>query len=220
MDQVLARIKRLRKNPYRRVLSDTTLYTALDLGSVSTVVYNADHNLDEDAWFKVDQFSKTGFFLEELSDNIDAKDYDDLGREKFADISYLMCVQGEDVYFQKITPSSYIQRKMIQFGEAAQLVETANRIVVKATPDAAYVRSKDILVFKDLATISSIFNGIDQLYKEATDAEVKDFLSSDFIKIKGDYSHNSVSKPNRKRLALVAETLKSMSEAQRILGFI
>ena len=87
---------------------------------------------------------------------------------------------------------------------------------MKSTPDAVYIRDKNILLFKDIASVSSIFKGIDQLYKEATEAEVKSFLNADFIELSGSYNHSAVSKPNRKRLALVINTIDSMPEAQQM----
>lgn len=38
-----------------------------------------------------------------------------------------------------------------------------------------YFKSEDVLIFKNLPLISSIFKGIDELYKEATKEEVSDF---------------------------------------------
>jgi len=40
-----------------------------------------------------------------------------------------------------------------------------------------YIKNQDTLMFKNLATISSIFKGIDELYKEATKEEVSEFSS-------------------------------------------
>ena len=200
MDQVLVRVKRLRKNPYKKLLSDTKLYPTLDPTAVSMVDYNPDHNLDEDAWFKIEKFSEQEFYIGELNGDLDTKDYDDLSKGKFRDISCIISVQEKDIYFQKVTPSSFITRKIIQFGEAAHLEESANRIVVKSVPDAVFIKGSDVLLFRDIASVSSIFPGIDQLYKEATEAEVKAFLNSEFIQLVKPYDHSSVSKPNRKRL--------------------
>lgn len=60
------------------------------------------------------------------------------------------------------------------------------------------------------------------LHADSQKAEVQAFLASDFIKLSGDFDHESVSKPNRKRLALVSNTLASMSEEQRenLVGYI
>ena len=209
------RVKRLRKTPYKKLLSDTKLYQTLDPTAVSMVRYNPDHNLDEDAWFKIDKFSEQEFYIGELNGDLDTKDCDDLSKGKFRDISCLISIQGKDIYFQKVTPSSFITRKIIQFGEAAHLEESANRIIVKSVPDAVFIKGSDVLLFKDISSVSSIFPGIDQLYKEATEAEVKAFLNSEFIQLVKPYDHSSVSKPNRKRLALVNDTLQAMPAAQR-----
>jgi hypothetical protein len=111
---------------------------------------------------------------------------------------------------------------MIQFGETAFLEESTDRLIVKNIADAVYIKDTDMLVFRDLSTISSIFKDIDQLYKEATDEEVKAFLNNDFVNVSGDYNFAAVSKPNRKRIALVSETMQGMSEEQRtgLIGYV
>lgn len=215
MDQVLAKIKRVRKNPYRKLLSDVTLFEAIDLTKISKVAYNSDHNLDEDSWFAVESFSEKEFFPETLQNAIDSKDYDALTKDKFQDITYLLSAQGEDAYFQKVTPASFIKRKLLAFGEVVELHEGVDRILIKSFPDAVFLRVQDTLLFRDIASVSSIFPGIDQLYKEATMAEVVEFLSLEFISVSGGYNHEAVSKPNRRRLALVSETMKKMPEDQR-----
>lgn len=78
-------------------------------------------------------------------------------------------------------------------------------MVINSEPDAIYFTQSDTLIFTNLATISSIFKGIDVLYKEATDQEVEQFLEEDFIELADDYNLAKVSKPNRKRIALAME---------------
>lgn len=215
MDHVLAKVKRLRKNPYKKLLSDSSLFPSVDLTSASTVHYSSDHSLDEDSWFIIKKFSEQDFFLRDLKQHLDSKNFDNISKNQFTEISYVLSIQGQDVYFQKVTPSSFIDRKLISFGDVAYLEENANRLLVKSEADAVFVRSKDILLFKNLETISSIFKGIDRLYREATEAEVKEFLKSDFLDVSSDYDHSAVSKPNRKRLALYSDTIKSMTKDQK-----
>ncbi|MCL1047442.1 hypothetical protein L2737_19255 [Shewanella electrodiphila] len=104
---------------------------------------------------------------------------------------------------------------MIAFGEAAEVEDSNTRLVVNTLPDAVYFKDDDTLIFRNLATISSIFKGIDTLYKEATNDEVEAFLDEDFIELSNDYDMNKVSKPNRKRVALAMETLATLPEADR-----
>jgi len=215
MDQVLTKVKGHSKKTIFKLLSDQTLFDELIITDDACVEYVPDHNLDEDSWFQIEQFSEQNYCLEILKKGFDSKDYDDLPKTKFKDIAQLYAIQGEDFYFQKITPSLFVSKKMIAFGEAATLDSSDKRLVVNAFPDAVYFKNTDQLVFKSLATISSIFKGIDVLYKEATNEEVEIFLEEDFIELSGDFSIEKVSKPNRKRVALAMDTLAAMPAEDR-----
>lgn len=215
MDHVLAKVKGLRKQPYFKLISNNGLFEEVQLDVATCVPYDPDHNLDEDAWFKVEGFSQKVFCLDLLKSQFDSKDYDDLKKEQFGKIGFVFSVQGGDFYFQKVTPSLFIRRKTLVFGEAATIEEDANRLVINSEPDAIYFTQSDTLIFTNLATISSIFKGIDVLYKEATDQEVEQFLEEDFIELADDYNLVKVSKPNRKRIALAMDTLNAMEPEER-----
>jgi len=215
MDHVLARVKRLTKKPYRKVISDHTLFEGLDVSLQACVPYNPDHNLDEDSWFKIEDFSQKDFCLPILTAEFDSKDYDDLVKKQFKKIAFIVAVQGDDFYFQKITRSLFISKKFVSFGEAAEIEQPDNRLVINSIPDAIYFKEVDTLVFKNLASISSIFKGIDELYREATQEEVESFLDESFIELTGDFDAENVSKPNRKRIAMAMNTLSEMSEEAR-----
>lgn len=215
MDHVLAKVKGLRKKPYFKLISDHTLFETIVADPAHGINYSADHNLDEDAWFKIEAFSQQPYCIDVLKGDFDSKDYDDLNRDQFVKIAYLFALQGEDFYFQKLTPSFFIKRKMLTFGETVEVEKSTNRLVVNARPDAVYFKGADTLVFRNLATISSIFTGIDELYKEATNEEVKAFLQESILVLKDEYGIENVSKPNRKRIALAMATLATMSDENR-----
>lgn len=215
MDHVLARIKGLRKSPYRKLVSDHTLFGDVAVIAAACVPYDPDHNLDEDSWFKVENFSQQPYCLELLKKAFDSKDYNELTGDQFPKISYLIAIQGENFHFQKVTPSLFIKKKMIAFGEVANIEEDGNRLVINSTPDATYLTASDTLVFRSLSSIAAIFVGIDELYKEATQEEVEDFLEESFIELTNEYCVDSVSRPNRKRIALAMATLDAMSEEDR-----
>lgn len=211
MDHILAHIKIRAKKRIFKLVSDQSLFDLVTVDLTACVPYNPDHNLDEDSWFKIEGFSQKAFCIDLLKKNFDAKDYDDLVKDNFSKIAYLFSVQGADFYFQKITPSLFVKRKILVFGEAAELEKSQRRLVINALPDAVYFKAADTLIFKSLATISSIFKGIDELYKEATKEEVEQFLGESFIELSNNYSVEKVSKPNRKRIGLAMKTLEGMS---------
>lgn len=211
MDYILAHIKTRAKKRIFKLVSEQSLFDPVTVDLTACVPYNPDHNLDEDSWFKIEGFSNQAFCIDLLQKVFDSKDYDDLTKENFSKIAYLFAVQGDDFYFQKVTPSLFVKRKTLVFGEAATLEQSQTRLVINALPDAVYFKGSDTLVFRNLATISSIFKGIDELYKEATKEEVEQFLDESFIELSNDYGVEKVSTPNRKRIGLAMKTLESMS---------
>lgn len=216
MDNVFARVKRLIKKPFFKLVSDHTLYESTIVTLAACVPYSPDHNLDEDSWFKIEQFSQQPFCIDLLKSNFDSKDYDDLKKEQFINIAYIFAIQSDNFYFQKVTPSLFIKKKVIGFGEAAAIEEGSNRLVINDQPDALYFKKSDTLVFRNLATISSIFKGIDTLYRAATQPETEAFLQSEFIDLKNNYDASQVSKPNRQRIALAIDSLAKMSDQDKI----
>jgi len=215
MDHVLVKVKKLRKKPIFKLISDYTLFPKLKIDPAACIPYNPDHNLDEECWFKVEEFSEQAYCSEILTSDVDAKDYDDLPKDKFPDISHICALQGDDFYFQKVTPSLFLRRKTFVFGEVAEVEDDRLRLVINAQPDAVYFSALDVLIFKNLATISSIFPGIDELYKEATQEEVKQFLDEPFITLRNEFDADKVSKPNRKRIALAMATLAALPEQDK-----
>ena len=175
MDHVLAKVKGRGKKKIFKLLSDQTLFDA-SLQGLDFVEYNSDHNLDEDSWFKIEEFNQKPYSIDLLKKDFLSSEYDDLTQKQFSNIAFLCAVQGNYYFFQKITPSQFVTKKIIAFGEVAKLENGNGRLVINATPDAIYQKDSDTLLFRNLATISSIFKGIDDLYKAATKTEVVAFL--------------------------------------------
>lgn len=216
MDCVFAEIKSHEKQKVKKVLSDTRLFAAIEVEEKHLPDYNPDHNLDENSWFKIENFSEKSFCIDICKTQFDSKEYDNLEKSSFSRIAFLLAVQGSDLYFQKTSPARFVCKKAIIFGDVARLDVSADRLVINDQPDAVYFKEKDLLIFRNLATISSIFKGIDSLYKEATNAEVGEFLGMSFLSLGENYNVDSVSKPNRKRVALAMATLDKMSDDDKI----
>lgn len=103
----------------------------------------------------------------------------------------------------------------MHFGEGFTYKTDCAEIVIRDLPDAIYDKTTDTLYFRRLESITSIFRGIDMLYREATQEETDSFLANDFISLKDDYSGSKVKTANRKRIALAAKTLSELDEPDR-----
>ena len=216
MSCLIAKIKDRKKvSIYYKVLTPDGSIFETNPSELQLVAYEPDHKLDEDTWFKIEQFRQQEFCIDLLKKPFSSSEHNDISSEQYGNMDYLCAYQEENYFFQKVTRSLYITRKTLYFGEMVKLEDNNRRLFINERPDAVYIQSTDTLIFRNLATISSIFKGIDQLYREATNEEVTRFLNESFIKLSGDYGAAKVSKPNRKRIALASATLASMSDAER-----
>jgi hypothetical protein len=214
VDAVYAKIKRQRLEPLRKVVSNDRLFRSVDVEFDSCIEYSPSTLLAEDEWYKVSDFNSRDFFPEFIGDELISTEIADLRKEEFEKIAVLLSFQGGDYYLQKVRPSSIVKKKAVAFGDVAVVESDANRIFVNDQPDAIYLPSKDGLIFKDLARISSLFPGIDLLYREATDDQVTDFLALDFVTA-DNFQVGDVSKPNRRRIALALATLDRLTKEER-----
>lgn len=213
MDQVLAKVSR----KIGKLISDEKLFEDINFNLGLYIDYDPDHNLDEECWFCIEEFSQQDYCLDWLTEEFDSKVFDTLNKSDFVKIKYLVSVQqNANVFcFQKITPALFLNRKIISLGDIAKLEENKLTLVVHSEPDAIYFKDKDVLIFKKLPVISSVFKGVDSLYKEATDADVNAFLANSFISVNNDFNKEKVSKPNRKRIAMAMDTLGRFDDEKR-----
>ena len=219
MDFVLAKIAH--KKDLVKILSDNHIFPDFSYENLDFVAYDYDYNLDDDTWFKIENF-KNQDFCPEFLDNLtlsDSKTFSEIKNQEIniEKLKYLVSCTDNALFFQKITGSLLLKKKHLLTicRNSAQLYEPQDLLVIKDIPDAVYIIKDDRLIFRNLSSISSIFKGIGDLYREATNTEVQQFLKSDFIDLKEDFLSEKVSIPNRKKIASVQDRLNNMTLDQR-----
>ena len=155
-------------------------------------LYASTHNLrrDENEWFYIENFRASIFNtaiakvggteikIEELF--VRLIEFNDFESRDYSRIKWLITKQGEDYYFQKVTPSSRIQNKtVLYFWEGAPEIRKMNNSIEvhRDRPDIVYDAAADKLMFKDLSKAKVMFPMLEELYREATEGEVKAFFS-------------------------------------------
>lgn len=219
MNHLIAQIRTRHHEKIFKILSDENAVFDIDTANLAMVDYEVDHNLDDEAWFRVVQFSEQEYCLDFIKNNFVAAEFNDLEKANFTKIAYICSVQNGNLFFQKVMPSTYLSKKFIGFGDVARIEESETRLSINQCPDAIYLRQSDTLIFRKLTTISSIFPGIDTLYKEATNEEVQQFLDEDFLELSDGFNLDKVSKPNRARIALAMTTLDGMDANEKVQMF-
>ncbi|WMN64909.1 hypothetical protein [Vibrio parahaemolyticus] len=205
-----------RSGGLHKVLSTTDeIFAQQDL--TNRVAYSPSTNLDDDEWFYIEQFSEKGYendFVAKPSP-INTTTLNQLPVEKFEKIKYLCCEEGTKKYFQKLLPSQLISKKWFSVSDAPVLENNKKIISFSNTPDAIYDSASNELYFRDIAKVKAIFKGIEELYREATQEEVTEFLQQDFIELTEGYDVASVKVPNRKRIAIAVDRISDYSAEQK-----
>lgn len=201
--------------------SEETIFPEFDPESASTSPYTPGATLQDDDWFCITNAKGQEYSIDLLSDTVSTADLDSLTRAEFNKIDYLFVIDGRFIFFQNVSKSKLVsQKRVVHFGEGFTYKTDCAEIVIRDLPDAIYDKTTDTLYFRRLESITSIFRGIDMLYREATQEETDSFLANDFISLKDDYSGSKVKTANRKRIALAAKTLSELDEPDGMEKFM
>ncbi len=214
MDNICVKIKQREKDKYRKLLTiNGNLYASLAISADLVSTYTPGALLEEGAWFCIQEISKKEFCIDVLTSDYSSVDFRTLERNDFTKVDFLFVLTENHIAFQNISKTKLLsKRRIFALGEGYQYQDDCNEIVINDIPDAIYDKVNDVLYFRRLESITSIFRGIDQLYREATDEETTQFLSNEFINLKNGYSTASVKTANRKRIALAMKTLNALND--------
>jgi len=220
MNHLLAK-KGGRNGAYVKLMSDNNIFELPgDLDNPH--VYDNDHKLDDDEWFAITDFSNSEYSIDFINTDFNSAEYNQIKNDDYKNLKFLCSYQDDNFYFfQKITSSQTITKKWFKISNEPVLSEEPI-IIIKPYSDAIYDKALDILYFKNLTAITTIFPEIGNLYKEATDADTEDFLNNDFINLINNYDVLKVKTANRKRIAMAMDTLSKFTvvEKNKIFEYI
>ncbi|KQM51814.1 hypothetical protein [Chryseobacterium sp. Leaf201] len=209
---IYGKVKR-KNNIFRVIETEEDVYNTSQLNLVG-VEYNPATIIENEELYKVSQFSQSGYSFDFLDNELNSVNHDQITRRDLTKLSFICTVQNNLYFFQIINSSIFISKKWFSIDELT--LETEKPIItVNPFADAIYDKHSDTLYFKRLTAAQKIFKGMDQLYKEATASETDSFLQSDFLEVDSNFNNSSVSVLNRKRIALVMETLNNLSDPEK-----
>ncbi|MEN1785081.1 MAG: hypothetical protein AAGF77_08075 [Bacteroidota bacterium] len=214
MNHLLAK-KSGRNGEYVKMISDEDIFDLPD-DLNNPHEYDTDYNLEDDEWFGIEQFSETDFCIDILIYDFNSAEYNQIALGDYNRLEYLCSYQNDRYYyFQKLSNSQTIRRKWFTISNQPEIHTNIPIIILKEFPDAIYDKDDDVLYFKKLTSITAIFSGIGNLYKEATQEDTEQFLQNDFINLTEGYDASKVKKANRKRIAMAINTFNAFTPEQR-----
>jgi len=220
MNYLIAEIKkRGKKDKTFKVFSSVDEIYPLPSDLDNPKAYDSDYKLEDDEWFHIPDFKNTDYCIDILKEDFISTDYNQINRTQLEKLKYLVAYQIHDekkyFFFQKINTSQLIKKSWFKISGTPTLEKESPIVIINTVADAIYSIDDDILYFKRLTSISSIFKGISELYREATQQETVDFLNEDFIDLKDSYDANKVNSANRKRIAMATETFNSFTPQEK-----
>ena len=199
---------------YRKVLTEDTNIFCLPDNLAASSEYNPGAVLEDNGWFGLADFSSKTYCLPLLrQEYFSSVAYETIISDDFGKIEFLCGYQDEYYFFQRVTSARQVNKKRVFFfGSQCKYEENSASISLNDYADAIYCSRENKLYFRKLRDISAIFDGIDELYREATEDEVRNFLGYNFIELCDGFTSDNVKTNNRKRIALALETLRRFSE--------
>jgi len=225
MDYLFAKTRgKVRGNLYKVLsLENNTVYE--DVPSIErTHEYDDEYKIHEEQneWFVINNFSMKPYCLDFLKDSFIPNNYSQLEYENYKNILYLMSLQHNEEWFcfQKLTPSRFYEKRkwldwLFDSESQPQIHSTKDYIEINDKPDAIYKHTEDKLYFQRLSNITNIFNGINELYNEATDQEVDTFLQSGFISLINGYDKSKVKTMNRRKIREAQRRYANFNDLQK-----
>lgn len=217
MDNICVKLRQREKDKYRKLLSvNDSLYAPFTISADMVSTYTPGALLEDGEWFCIHEMSQKEYCIDILKADYSSVDFRTLDRGDFTKIDFLFVMTENHIVFQNVSKAKLLSKRCIfALGEGYQYQDDCSEIVINDIPDAIYDKTNDTLYFRRLESITSIFRGIDQLYREATDEETTQFLNNEFINLKDGYSTASVKTANRKRIALAMKTLDALNDSDR-----
>lgn len=188
--------------------------------SEGLIEYSPNTLLNDNMAYKISQFSTKEYCIDILKKTFNDPDYNEYSNN--LNKEFLLNVADNVYYFQKVTPAMLRPKRLLRISNTLSKQSTSfeqtnkgETITLKTRPDAIYDKDKDELHFIKLNAIKSFFIGIDNLYREATNDEIQNFLNQDFIQVGKKFSSDLVMSNNRKKIALLKDKYSSCSNDEK-----
>jgi hypothetical protein len=205
MSQVVARVKRKSVEICKVMASDDDIVAVPNLAD--NVEFDPHYKPDDQQWLAITGFSASAYAIEALGAEVNTADFPQLSRNNATDVKFICIIQGQYRMYQRVVPSQIVKRKWLKISDEFSIVQGEQIILLNDVPDAIHDTVSDKLYFSDFSILKAFFSKIEELYREATDAEVQAFLQNEIIKASADFTSEKVSKPNRQRIALAQEKI-------------
>lgn len=194
---------------YRKLdnTDDISELVAPEIDPENSIEFNPELRLETEDWFYIEIDDEHMSMIKEYEDIfLNTTGLNDVSEEEFSKIDLIFRkVDNDGLVFQKITQSKRLVDKSIlkwRFrSRRAERTIIENGIELKSENDA-YFDGNNKLYFKNFRTIRSLFKGIDDYYRIASQVEVDEFKEFNLVSFVSDFK---IKTNNLKMLAVLKD---------------
>lgn len=194
---------------YRKLdnTDDISELVAPEIDPENSIEFNPELRLETEDWFYIEIDDEHMSMIKEYEDIfLNTTGLNDVSEEEFSKIDLIFRkVDNNRLVFQKITQSKRLVDKSIlkwRFrSRRAERTIIENGIELKSENDA-YFDGNNKLYFKNFRTIRSLFKGIDDYYRIASQVEVDEFKEFNLVSFVSDFK---IKTNNLKMLAVLKD---------------
>lgn len=186
---------------------DISEFVVPTITSENSIEFDPEVKLEHEDWFYIEIDDDHMPMVKEYGDKFSSTvSLNDVTEEEFSKIDLIFRKVGNDeLVFQKITQSKRMVDKSIlkwlpNIGKPERTI-IDNGIELKSEIDA-YFDGNDKLYFKNFRTIRSLFKGIDDYYRIASQEEVDEFKKFNLVSFVSDFK---IKTNNLKMLAVLKD---------------
>lgn len=200
--------------------TDENLYT--DIDGLKVIPYNPNYKLEEDQIFVIE--SADSFITnKEILENFETKasTYEELEGDKWSKVAVLVFSNNNKNYYQRIIGKKYLNTKVVLkfVSTGPQITEEIEGIALNPNSFIIYDIKNKKLYFKNFLEVSKIFKGIEVLYREATEDEVKKFFSNDLVDKNSTIGFENITSAKRKKILLALSELEKGKEIEKLRAY-
>lgn len=221
--KILARTK-IKDEPYVVIIGDTPEDNSRNDAKDSyrspkytgIAFTNPWYTLEDEEWFYI-ELTDTDKKEEMLGGYIKVSrsmaSINQIRSDSYSEVDCVFGVDGYDILFTKITPSFIIKNKFVieigpfkSSGKQAQIKRQVAGIEFDPSKiDAFYKGDENKLYFRSFRTINSLFPGISEYYRSASEDEVERFLKLDIFEVDESITLNKINSSIVKRIAAITD---------------
>lgn len=210
---IYGKVKMIR--PLRCIATSNDNLVDFNLQDYDFVPFSPDTIIEDHQFFEIENYRFAPFCPDFLTRDIVQIELNQITSEEIPNLSYLVLNQGDYCFFQTISSSHFLNQTSWFSLRNFEVSSGNSVIIVNSKPEIVVNIATNSLYFKKLPNTNKVFVGIDQLYRAATDDEVRTLLEDPLLQLANGMDSNRVSIPNRKRIAQVIEEFQIMTAQDR-----